>query len=46
MRGLGKMKCKNCGEEIDLFIGENSKTKAYLHIIKFDADNKEGYLWG
>ncbi len=39
-------KCKNCGENIDLFIGKKSKAKAYLHIIKVDVRNKIGYLWG
>ncbi len=40
------MKCRNCGEPMDEFIGIESKAGAYLHSIKIDANNKEGYLWG
>lgn len=27
-------KCKNCGENIDLFIGETTKARRYIHVIK------------
>ena len=28
-----KMKCKNCGCRIDLFIGKETKARACLHVI-------------
>lgn len=40
------MICRNCGERIDLFIGQDTRARAYLHIIKFNKLNQEGYLWG
>ncbi len=39
---MKKTKCKNCNELIDLFIGKETKAKAWLHVINVD----EGYLWG
>lgn len=32
--------CKNCGELIDKFIGQDSKAIIYLHIIELEG------MWG
>lgn len=40
-----KIKCKNCGEEIDEFKGIRTGARAWLHVIKI-SDGRDGFLWG